>query len=417
MAETALPSRPDPEARPSHPMPAVHQHLPTLAESAPAIRPDPEAQRSSPTPAVQQRQRFPLVYVLYHIWVPSYLMLPNGAAAMPPNVRHVEVASDDAVAASLPPFEVPFLAMSVEEFKRAVMAALGPSRSDFSLTQVLTAADAARKLQWRGNISWPGGPPTSNFDVSRMYKLFGEHAAQAELPKRCRLQLIMENPLRRIGDPEYWMTWMTTKPQPMPSEVYVSFRPSGEPLPPPEHCFVLEPEAANTLVPDGSMETAASGAVAAPPGSLGTEAHSPPSSPGCLLRGYSSSTGDEVCEPEFARASTHASSRRSSHPDVLATSDGSQPPADDDPDAPNQPANGARPRAPDSSPDVIMLDGPPASWVSNTNVRPHMRRRCSSSPEVEVVKRSKFVQGKTANSKATIAGAATSGCSAVSDKK
>jgi hypothetical protein len=178
-----------------------HPHQPTMADTDPARHPNPKARPSSPTPAVQQPERFPLVYVSYHIWV------PNGAPAMAPNVQHVEVASDDAVAASLPPFEVPFLAMSAQEFKRAVMAALGVSRSDFPLTEVLTAADAARKLQWRGNISWPGGPPTGNFNVSQSYKLFGEHAAQAVLPKRCRLQLIMENPLRVrlrcIGDPLY----------------------------------------------------------------------------------------------------------------------------------------------------------------------------------------------------------------------
>jgi hypothetical protein len=165
--------------------------------------PHTEALAISRTPALQPRERFPIVYISYRVWVPHYVMFPKATRVVGANIRHVEAASDDSVAASLPPFEVPFLAMTTQEFKRGVIAALGASRTDFPLSNVLTAADESRKLQWRGNISWPGGPQTDNFDVSLTYKAFGEHVAQAVLPKRCRLQLVMENPLRRIADPYY----------------------------------------------------------------------------------------------------------------------------------------------------------------------------------------------------------------------
>ncbi|EFP75044.2 uncharacterized protein PGTG_01637 [Puccinia graminis f. sp. tritici CRL 75-36-700-3] len=294
------------------------------------------------------------------------------------NIRHVEAASDDSVAASLPPFEVPFLAMTSHEFKRAVIAALGASRTDFPLSDVLTAADEARKLQWRGNISWPGGPQTDNFNVTLSYKAFGEHVAQAVLPKRCRLQLVMENPLRRIADPYA-----------LASEVYVPFRPNGHDLPPPNHCFVLQPPAPFT---EGGIEPPTSTRDGTPPTAGGLDAQrSAESSPCCLLRGYSSSaTGDEVHEPEFARASTHESSRQqSAHPNLGRSSESPPPLADD---------NAAKSPPPlSSSPGLIMLDGPPSSWVSNTNIRPRLRRRVSSSPDVEVVKSSKRTKTITPN--------------------
>ncbi|EFP84987.1 hypothetical protein PGT21_016865 [Puccinia graminis f. sp. tritici] len=331
------------------------------------------------------RPRYPIIYISYQLWVEHSVLFPQGT---PRYARHSEdprtpenwkyhhecITSDDTEVVPFGPCEVPFERMSIRDFKRAMIDLVGATRGDFDLTRVLRAADAGRKLQWRGTSRWPDGPILRNIDVARNFPAYARMASNAVLPKKVHLRLYMEDPIMRPRYPRYW-TWI---PNRGPNDVWVPFQPNGAPPPPPEDCIVL-----GGVPPPDEASLA-----------LATIERAPPSTSSWIIEPPSSTVASEVAANVVRSPSYHSSSARSSPGWVPP---GSEPGSTDgsssegqcsiaasvtgNPDQENEgTANGGATTLV-SSPGLWILDGPPSSWQE----RDYTYIRSSSPPEVEVL--------------------------------
>ncbi|KAA1065149.1 hypothetical protein PGTUg99_009032 [Puccinia graminis f. sp. tritici] len=320
----------------------------------------PPSSANAPPPA---RVRYPLIYISYQVWVEHKVLFPQGTPAYarhsedprtPDNWKyhHECVNSDETDVVPIPPCEVPFEQMSVRDFKRAVIELVGATCTDFDFTSVLTAAEAGRKLQWRGTAEWPGGPVLRNYDVARSFSAFERMATNAVPPKKCHLRLYMEDPIMKPRYPRYW-TWI---PNRQPDEVWVPFQPNGAPLPPPEVCIVL-----GGWIRDLPSSTNNSGGSANEVRSPSYHSSSARSDAGWVPPGDSDGTSE--CSSADGPGLGSAS--------VVANAD-----EHNDEAAANRNTTGLV-----SSPGFVILDGPPSSWQS----RDYTYIRSSSPPEIEVL--------------------------------
>ncbi|KAA1071168.1 hypothetical protein PGTUg99_035401 [Puccinia graminis f. sp. tritici] len=316
------------------------------------------------------RPRYPIIYISYQLWVEHSVLFPQGT---PRYARHSEdprtpenwkyhhecITSDDTEVVPFGPCEVPFERMSIRDFKRAMIDLVGATRGDFDLTRVLRAADAGRKLQWRGTSRWPDGPILRNIDVARNFPAYARMASNAVLPKKVHLRLYMEDPIMRPRYPRYVSFSLLVE---RGRVVFVDFT-------------------------DWSLEYEASLALA-------TIERAPPSTSSWIIEPPSSTVASEVAANVVRSPSYHSSSARSSPGWVPP---GSEPGSTDgsssegqcsiaasvtgNPDQENEgTANGGATTLV-SSPGLWILDGPPSSWQE----RDYTYIRSSSPPEVEVL--------------------------------
>ena len=94
----------------------------------------------------------------------------------------------------LAPWEVQFETQLFSEFKKIVMHYIDPKNDQFHLEPLVRSADEHGLLQWRGTLSYPGGPTPRIINVAKNFAQFGCMAARAVPPKRCVLTLWMDDP-------------------------------------------------------------------------------------------------------------------------------------------------------------------------------------------------------------------------------
>ncbi|OAV93091.1 hypothetical protein PTTG_08021 [Puccinia triticina 1-1 BBBD Race 1] len=215
------------------------------------------------------------------------------------------------------------------------MDAVAATCTDIPILRVLKSAEAAGDLQWRGYCVWPGGPPPRNIDVTQDFIAFAELASTAVPLMKVWLNLYMDLPLREELQPN------------------LHFVPSGA-LPPREDCFVLG---------DQKQSSRASSVVS----STQDSNEGAPSF-------HSSSARDST--PENINSSSAVDAGENVNDSALGVEGSSmeKPGAGTATPTPSSKTNGdsGSPAPPNGKvnqpdlPDIVMLDGPPSSWVSNS---------------------------------------------------
>ncbi|WAQ92425.1 hypothetical protein PtA15_16A333 [Puccinia triticina] len=243
------------------------------------------------------------------------------------------------------------------------MDAVAATCTDIPILRVLKSAEAAGDLQWRGYCVWPGGPPPRNIDVTQDFIAFAELASTAVPLMKVWLNLYMIYPSAKSYNPTYWKC----VPHIGAPHATTDFVPSGA-LPPREDCFVLG---------DQKQSSRASSVVS----STQDSNEGAPSF-------HSSSARDST--PENINSSSAVDAGENVNDSALGVEGSSmeKPGAGTATPTPSSKTNGdsGSPAPPNGKvnqpdlPDIVMLDGPPSSWVSNSAADGDSARGIQSKP-------------------------------------
>ena len=112
---------------------------------------------------------YPIFYVYYRLLVQNCKLYREGYNQTPESNTtgghtnpDFEYGSDfHRPSEDLPPWEVQFDYLLFSEFKDIFMRRVDIDNPFFHVSEVLTRAEKEGVLQWRGSVSYPGGPPPS----------------------------------------------------------------------------------------------------------------------------------------------------------------------------------------------------------------------------------------------------------------